>query len=110
MKAVGRLAIKSLIYFEVVTTLALVVGLFAVNLVKPGIGVSLNVPAAVGKDFAAKTQTTQEMVEHIFPKSFFESATANDVLQVVVFTIIFAIALAQVKGKPKETLLTIQHK
>ena len=105
LKGVGRLALRSFIYFEVITTLALGVGLFAVNWVKPGVGVSLNVPAAAGKDFAAKTQTTQEMIEHIFPKSFFEAATANDVLQVVVFTIIFAIALAQVKGKPKETML-----
>ena len=105
LKGVGRLALRSFIYFEVITTLALGVGLFAVNWVKPGVGVSLNVPTAAGKDFAAKTQTTQEMIEHIFPKSFFEAATANDVLQVVVFTIIFAIALAQVKGKPKETML-----
>jgi proton glutamate symport protein len=105
LKSVGRLAFRSLIYFEVVTTLALAVGLLAVNLVKPGIGVVLNVPASAGKTLAAKTQTTQEMIEHIFPKSFFESATANDVLQVVVFTIIFAIALSQVTGKPKETML-----
>ena len=105
LKAVGRLAFKSLLYFEVVTTLALAVGLFAVNWVKPGVGVTLNVSAAAGKDFAAKTQTPKEMIEHIFPKSFFESASANDVLQVVVFTIIFAIALAQVKGKHRETML-----
>lgn len=105
LKAVGRLGLKSFIYFEVVTTLALVVGLFAVNWVKPGVGVSLNVPDAPGKDLAAKTQSTKEMIEHIFPRNFFEAATANDVLQVVVFTILFAIALAQVKGKPKETML-----
>ena len=97
LKAVGRLALKSIIYFEIVTTLALVVGLFAVNWVKPGVGVSLNVSATAGKDYAAKKLTTSEMVEHIFPKSFFESATANDVLQVVVFTVIFAVALTQVK-------------
>jgi proton glutamate symport protein len=77
-----------------------------VNFVKPGAGVQLNVSAAAGKDFAAKTQTTKEMIEHVFPKSFFESAGANDVLQVVVFTIIFAIALSQVKGKPRETMLS----
>lgn len=105
LKAVGRLGLKSFIYFEVVTTLALIVGLFAVNWIKPGVGVSLNLPAVAGKDFAAKNQSTKEMIEHIFPKSFFESAAANDVLQVVVFTILFAIALAQVKGKPKETML-----
>jgi len=105
LKAVGRLAFKSLIYFEVVTTLALAIGLLAVNLTKPGVGVVLPPSAATGKELAAKTQTTQEMIEHIAPRSFFESAAQNDVLQVVVFTVIFAIALTQVKGKPKETML-----
>ncbi len=105
LKAVGRLALKSFVYFEVVTTLALVIGLAAVNLVQPGAGVSLHVAAAQGKELAAKARTTAEMIEHIFPRSFFESASANDVLQVVVFTALFAVALAQVKGKPKETML-----
>ena len=107
LKAVGRLAFKSFIYFEVVTTLALFIGLAAVNLTKPGVGVVLPAPAlaATGKELAAKTQTTQEMIEHIAPRSFFESAANNDVLQVVVFTILFALALTQVSGKPKETML-----
>ena len=105
LKAVGRLAFKSFIYFEVVTTLALFIGLLAVNLTKPGVGVVLPPSAATGKELAAKTQTTQEMIEHIAPKSFFESAANNDVLQVVVFTILFAIALTQVTGKPKESML-----
>ena len=105
LKAVGRLAFKSILYFEVVTTLALGVGLLAVNLVKPGVGVALKQSAATGQDLSAKKQTTQEMIEHIVPKSFFESAAANDVLQVVVFAVIFAIALAQVTGKPKETMV-----
>ena len=105
LKAVGRLAFKSFIYFEVVTTLALAIGLLAVNLTRPGVGVVLPPSAATGKDLAAKNQTTQEMIEHIAPKSFFESAANNDVLQVVVFTILFAIALTQVQGRPKETML-----
>lgn len=105
LNAVGRLAFKSFIYFEVVTTAALFIGLAAVNLTKPGVGVLLPPSADKGKEFAAKTQTTQEMIEHIAPKSFFESAANNDVLQVVVFTILFALALAQVKGKPKESML-----
>ena len=105
LKAVGRLALKSIVYFEVVTTLALGVGLLAVNIVKPGVGVSLNVAAAPGKELAAKKQTTLELIEHIFPKSFFEAASANDVLQVVVLTALFAVALAQVKGKSKQTML-----
>src|ERR1051325_7114100 len=103
LKAVGRLALKSIIYFEVVTTLALAVGLLAVNLVKPGAGISLP-PSAARGDVPLKP-TTQELIEHIVPKSFFESAAANDVLQVVVFAVIFAVALTQVSGKPKETMV-----
>jgi proton glutamate symport protein len=107
LKAVGRLAFKSFIYFEVVTTLALVIGLVAVNWVKPGEGIKLPEPSAAekGKEYAAKKQTLSEMIEHTAPKSFFDAASRNDVLQVVVFTAIFAIALVQVKGKPKETML-----
>ena len=104
LKAVGRLALKSIIYFEIVTTLALAVGLIAVNLVRPGVGVVL--PAsAMGGPVAPAKQSAQEIIEHIFPKSFFESAANNDVLQVVVFAVIFAVALTQVSGKPKETML-----
>ena len=105
LKAVGRLAFRSFIYFEVVTTLALAIGLLAVNWTKPGVGVLLPPSADKGKEFAAKTQSTHEMIEHIAPRSFFESAAQNDVLQVVVFTVLFAIALSQVQGKPKETML-----
>ena len=103
LKAVGRLAIKSLIYFEIVTTLALAVGLLAVNWVKPGLGVTLQ--PLVGTREVPHQQTVPEMLEHIVPKSFFESAASNDVLQVVVFAVIFAVALTQVTGKPKETML-----
>jgi len=102
LKAVGRLALKSIIYFEIVTTLALAIGLIAVNVVRPGVGVTLPPP---DKREVPHQQTAQEMIEHIFPKSFFESAANNDVLQVVVFAVIFAVALTQVSGKPKETML-----
>jgi proton glutamate symport protein len=107
LKAVGRLAFRSFIYFEVVTTLALAIGLAAVNIAKPGVGIKLPGAAAAekGKEYAAKGQTLSEMIEHTAPKSFFDSASRNDVLQVVVFTVIFAIALVQVQGKPKETML-----
>src|SRR3954463_8130498 len=57
MKRVGRLALKSIIYFEIVTTLALAIGLFAVNIVKPGAGVVLGASAAQGQELAHKTQT-----------------------------------------------------
>src|SRR5437868_405295 len=92
MKAVGRLALKSLVYFEAVTTLALLIGLVAVNLVQPGHGVHLNSSAAPGAQLAATKVTFDLVVEHLSPQSFFDSAARNDVLQVVVFAILFGVA------------------
>ncbi len=103
LKAVGRLALRSIIYFEIVTTLALFIGLAAVNITKPGVGVSL--PAPSGPQTIMNKVTIESMIEHTVPKSFIEAAAANDVLPVVFFTILFAVALAQVKGRPKEMVL-----
>jgi len=105
LKAVGRLALKSIIYFEVVTTVALVIGLVAVNLTKPGVGVDLP-PAEASTQVAATKVTIQGIIEHLVPTSFFQAAAANDVLQVVFFAIVFGISLAQISGKPRETVLS----
>ena len=106
LKAVGRLAFKSIVYFEIVTTLALFIGLCAVNITQPGIGLTLPKAApSVTQQIASPPLTVSGMIEHIVPKSFFEAATNNDVLQVVFFAIIFSIALAQVRGKPKDSML-----
>src|SRR6266550_6122488 len=67
MKRVGRLALKSIIYFEIVTTLALVIGLAAVNLVRPGEGVLLAASAEAGKELASNTQTPAGFLEHLVP-------------------------------------------
>jgi proton glutamate symport protein len=115
LKAIGRLAFRSIVYFEIVTTLALFIGLIAVNIVRPGDGVNLKAAAptaATTTTVATPPVTTekvtfQSMLEHIVPQSFFEAATKNDVLQVVFFAILFGIALTQVKGKPKETMLNL---
>lgn len=105
MKRVGRLALKSLIYFEVVTTLALFIGLLAVNLVRPGVGVVLP-PSGPGTQPPGGAQPTfSSVLEHIVPQSFFEAAVQNQVLQVVFFSIIFAVALSQIRGRPKEAML-----
>ena len=104
LKAVGRLALKSIFYFEIVTTIALIIGLVAVNLVQPGVGVILPLHSQTTQ-IAPQPITVQSMVEHIVPKSFIEAAANNDVLQVVFFAILFAVALTQVKGKPKDTIL-----
>jgi proton glutamate symport protein len=105
MKRVGRLALKSIIYFEIVTTLALFIGLGAANLVRPGVGVKLAASAEQGKQLAAGTQTATSFLEHVVPTSFFEAATKNEVLQVVFWAILFAVAVSQVRGKPKEIVL-----
>jgi len=105
MKRVGRLAFKSILYFEIVTTLALFIGLGAANLVKPGVGVKLSGSTAPGQQLASATPTGTGFLEHVVPTSFFEAATHNEVLQVVFWSIIFAVALSQVRGKPKEIVL-----
>jgi proton glutamate symport protein len=111
LKAIGRLAFRSIIYFEIVTTLALAIGLLAVNIVRPGDGITLKIGGAAATAITAPATTEkvtfQTMIEHIVPQSFFDAATKNDVLQVVFFAILFGIALTQVKGKPKETMLNI---
>ena len=92
-------------YFEIVTTLALIVGLVAVNLVKPGLGVNLAVATTeTGIDVAAKP-TLAGTLEHIVPVSFFDAAARNEALQIVFFAIMFAVALSQVPPHHKKLML-----
>ncbi|HEX7938542.1 MAG TPA: cation:dicarboxylase symporter family transporter, partial [Gemmatimonadaceae bacterium] len=106
MKKVGRLAFRSIVYFEVVTTAALAVGLIMVNMVKPGQGISLTgAPTDAAKQFAATKMTFSGVVEHTVPTSFFDAASRNEVLQVVFFAIIFGVALSKVTGENKSFML-----
>jgi proton glutamate symport protein len=106
MKRVGKLAVRSIFYFEVVTTLALVVGLIAVNVAKPGVGVVLTGATTDRGAELAKTGTTfSAMLEHMVPQSFVDAAAKNEVLQIVFFAIIFAVALSQVEGRAKRVIL-----
>ena len=106
MKKVGRLAVRSIIYFEIVTTLALAVGLIAVNWIRPGDGVSLAAASATdAKEFTTSTPTLAGVLEHTVPQSFFEAAAKNEVLQIVFFSVLFGIALARVPGKPRLVML-----
>ena len=105
LKRVGRLAGKSLLYFEIVTTVALFIGLAAVNITRPGDGVNLAASAETGRQLAQNQQTQSTFIEHLVPTSIVEAMARNEVLQIVLFAIIFAIALTQVRGKPKEAML-----
>jgi len=104
LRAVGRMGVKSLVYFEVVTTLALLIGLGFVNLIRPGAGVTLAPGADMG-DVAARRQTFSDVLIHLVPQSFFQAAAEGEILQVVVFSVLFGLALGRLPEKPKQTML-----
>ena len=100
VKVVGRMGLRAIIYFEIVTTLALVIGLVAVNVMKPGVGV--NLPMGQKSEIAAVAQTWDQILLHVVPESVIKAMAEGDVLQIVVFSILFAIALGMIgeKGRP----------
>jgi proton glutamate symport protein len=105
IREVGRIGLKAIIYFEIVTTLALFIGLGAVNMTRPGLGV--NLPAQQSEEAKqvaanAAKMTPQDHIVNIFPTSLIKSMADNDVLQIVVFSLIFAVGVASIgaKGKP----------
>ena len=103
VKKVGRIGAKALLYFEVVTTAALAVGLLVVNLIGPGVGVKLAGSAdALGAAAQTKPLTLFETILHIFPSSLLDAMARNDVLQIVAFSVIFAVAVSAAgeAGKP----------
>src|SRR5579862_8324127 len=104
LKKVGRMGVKSLIYFELVTTIALFIGLGAINLNKAGVGVKL--PAAAGAaQVPAARPTTTDIILHIFPENIAKSVSEGQILQVVVFSMIFGIALAMVDEKKRKPMI-----
>jgi proton glutamate symport protein len=103
MKAMGRIGLKALIYFEVATTIALFLGLGLVNWFQPGAGVEMVGTATT--DVAAMAQRQQSVTDiflHLVPTSVFDALARGDILQVVVFASFFGVALAGVgeKGRP----------
>src|SRR5947209_9198307 len=104
LSKVGRMGVKALIYFEIVTTAALVIGLAVVNFTKPGVGVTLaasntDVIKTIGQ---SHPKTLIETLVHAFPSSIIESMVRGDVLQIVAFSVLFALAVSAVgeKGRP----------
>ena len=97
LRQVGRMGWKSIVYFEIVSTIALFIGLFAINLSKAGVGVII--PAAINQTEipSVKAQTWEEIILHIFPENIAKSIYEGQVLQIVVFSIVFGIAVAMLK-------------
>ena len=104
LKQVGRMGLKALVYFEVVTTFALFIGLAAINLTKAGVGIS---QAGVKEETltAAPPQTAADIILHIFPENIAKSVAEGQVLQVVIFAILFAIGLALTPERPRRVML-----
>src|SRR5262252_1824347 len=104
LKAMGRIGLKAIVYFEVATTIALFLGLLLVNVFKPGAGMTLPTGAdtSTAAAMAQSQQHAWDIVLHLFPTSVIDSMARGDILQVVIFSLFFGIALAAIgaKGQP----------
>ena len=105
LKQVGRMGIKALLYFEIVTTLALFIGLGAIHISHAGVGLTPPPNAATATVSGAPAQKWTDVVLHIFPENIAKSVAEGQVLQVVVFSIIFGIALALIGEEKRRPML-----
>jgi aerobic C4-dicarboxylate transport protein len=112
MREVGRVGLKALLYFEAVSTLALGIGLVVVNLVRPGAGVNadvstLDTSAVAGYTAGAKSLSAVDMLLHMIPDSVVGAFAGGEILQVLVFSVLFGLALARLgeKGRPLVELI-----
>jgi aerobic C4-dicarboxylate transport protein len=106
MKKVGRVGGKALIYFEVLTTIALIIGLIVINLTKPGAGMNIDVSALDTQAIsayttAAKSQNTVDFFMNIIPSTVFDAFAKGEILQILLFSIMFGTILARMGSKGK---------
>jgi proton glutamate symport protein len=110
-KTVGRLGLKSLVYFEVLTTIALVIGLVAIDLSKAGVGLNMTAQTHAAASTAALPQQTaitwQQFLLHVFPENIASAVADNQILQVAVFAIFFGLALARVSEAKRAPMLRL---
>ncbi|MGH9730020.1 MAG: dicarboxylate/amino acid:cation symporter [Candidatus Acidiferrales bacterium] len=105
LKKIGRMAIKALVFFEIVSTIALIIGLIAINVSKAGVGVHL--PAQAAQQSApGTTQTASQLILNVFPENIAKSVAEGQILQVVVFSILFGIGLALVKETKRRPMVS----
>ncbi|MBL0343416.1 MAG: cation:dicarboxylase symporter family transporter [Bacteroidetes bacterium] len=105
LKQIGRMGWKSLLYFEVVTTVALFIGLIAINISKAGVGIKM--PAGAHEELPkVAPQSMTDVILHVFPENIAKSIVDGQVLQIVVFSIIFGIALAMLNEKQRKPMLS----
>ena len=107
-KGVGRIGLKSLIYFEIVTTIAILIGLAAINFSRAGVGVIAPAASAVAAAGAAPTAPPlrwDDFLLHVFPENLAKSVAENQILQVAVFAILFGLALGRLAEAKRAPLL-----
>jgi proton glutamate symport protein len=105
LKQVGRMGWKSILYFEVVSTIALFIGLLAINISKAGVGVTVPDAMSQGTLPEIPKQTWEQIVIHVFPENIAKSIAEGQVLQIVVFSILFGIAVALVNEKYRNPMV-----
>ncbi|HEX7631058.1 MAG TPA: C4-dicarboxylate transporter DctA, partial [Lacunisphaera sp.] len=113
LKKIGRVGLKALLYFEVVTTLALIIGLVIANVFQPGAGLNANVAALDTKEVAsyataAKQMTTVETILHIIPATFVGAFADGEILQVLLIAVLAGVALTRL-GEPARPLVDLLH-
>jgi proton glutamate symport protein len=99
LKTMGRIGLKALVYFEIATTLALVIGLVVVNVMRPGAGLSLTGKISAAVPVFVKSASLSTILEHAVPSNIFESLVQNNVLQMVVFFFLFGAACSAIGAK-----------
>ncbi|MEY4011810.1 MAG: hypothetical protein RIT22_934 [Bacteroidota bacterium] len=107
IKAVGRIGGKALGWFFTASFISLLLGMFFVNILEPGVGLNLsNIDLTTASEVTAKTQTLsfENFIEHIVPKSIFEAMATNEILQIVIFSIFFGLAAAAIGDNVKPVI------
>jgi Na+/H+-dicarboxylate symporter len=104
LRQVGRLGLRSIIFFEIVTTIAIFLGLAAINISKAGVGVQLP-PSTTVESVPVTKLSAQDTILHIFPENIAKSVADGAVLEVVVFSLIFAVALALIGEEKRRPML-----
>ena len=108
LRQVGRMGWKSLLYFEVLTSFALVIGLVCINISKAGSGIKAPATMA-GKVTVAIKPTVNDVILHIFPENIAKSIADGQILQVVIFSILFGIGLAMLPEKSRRPMIDFTH-
>ena len=106
LRQVGRMGVKAIIYFEIVTTLALLIGWGAITISRAGVGITLPPPSPGDQAAVPPPQTWQDILLHVFPENIAKAVADGEVLQVVVFSVIFGAALAMVPEPRRRPMLT----